>query len=112
MSFIETIKAAGTVVLEVVKANPVVAAGAVVGGAVVGYGGYRGYKAFKNRAPKAVPPADVVAAAVQKIADDVKPVEVDPSFALLSMTREEAEKDGLLAEWSVALKAKLRAQQK
>lgn len=110
MSFIETIKAAGTVVLEVVKANPVVAAGAVVGGAVVGYGGYRGYKAFKNRAPKA-PVAPATAVGVAEAAE-LKPLEVDPTFALLSMSREEAEKDGLLPEWSVALKAKLRAQQK
>lgn len=111
MSFIETIKAAGNVVLEVVKANPALAAGAVVGGAVVGYGSYRGYKAFKNRAPKA-PVAPAATLGVAEAAVELKPIEVDPTFALLSMSREQAEKDGLLNEWSIALKAKLRAQQK
>lgn len=111
MSIIETIKAAGNVVLEVVKANPALAAAAVVGGGVVGYGGYRGFKAFKNRAPKA-PAAPAVAAVAAEAAAELKPIEVDPTFALLSLTREQAEKDGLLNEWNIALKAKLRAQQK
>lgn len=112
MSFIETIKAAGNVVLEVVKANPALAAAAVVGGGVVGYGGYRGYKAFKNRAPKAVPPVAVVAEAIDTIAAELKPIEVDPVVALLTMSREQAEQADLLNEWNIALKAKLRAAQK
>lgn len=111
MSFIETIKAAGTVAVELVKANPVVAGCAIVGTAVVGYGGYRGYKAIKNRKP-AVAAVAVAAVAGAEPAEALKAIEVDPNYALLSMTREEAEKDGLLAEWSIALKAKLRAQQK
>lgn len=111
MSFIETIKAAGSVVVEVVKANPALAAAAVVGGGVVGYGGYRGFKAFRNRAPKVAAPA-AVAVGVAEAAVELKPIEVDPTFALLSLTREQAEQDGVLNEWSIALKAKLRAQQK
>lgn len=111
MSIIETIKAAGNVVLEVVKANPVLAAGAVVGGAVVGYGGYRGFKAFKNRAPKA-PAAPAVAAVAAEAVAELKPIEVDPVVALLTMSREQAEQADLLNEWNIALKAKLRAAQK
>jgi hypothetical protein len=111
MSIIETVKAAGNVVLEVVKANPALAAAAVVGGGVVGYGGYRGWKAFKNRAPKApVAPAATLAAGEAPV--ELKPIEVDPVVALLTMSREQAEQADLLNEWSVALKAKLRAAQK
>lgn len=110
MSFIETVKAAGAVVVELVKANPVAAGCAILGTAVVGYGGHRAVKAIRNRKP-AVIPAEVLVEAQAAGLVPVSPEQAaaEANSALLSMSRDQAEEMGLLTDWCVALKAKLRA---
>jgi hypothetical protein len=113
MSFIETIKAAGTVVVELVKANPVVAGCAIVGTAAVGYGTHRVVKAYRNPKPTTIPPAvlaEVQAAGLAPAAPDDSAAQA--TAALLSMSRDQAEEAGLLNEWNTALKIKLYAAQK
>lgn len=114
MSFIETVKELGNVVIAAAKESPVVFAAGAVGSLVVGYGGYRAVKYLRNR------PAKVAAVAAPVVA--VEAVVVDKATvaattaaaataALLSLTRAEADSMGLLADWNAALKAHLRAKQ-
>lgn len=104
MSFVDTVKALGTVVVEAAKANPVVFIGGAVGTAVLGYAGYRGVKAYRTRGAVAKPAVAVVdavpgaALALPAEATDV---------ALLSLTRAEAESMGVFDTWAEALIAKL-----
>lgn len=107
MSFIETVKELGTVVLTAVKENPIIAI-AAVGTGVVGYGGYRGVKYLCNRPSKqeAVVAVEAVAPTAEATATAIA---LAATAALLSMSRAEADSLDLLPEWNAALKAHLRA---
>jgi hypothetical protein len=109
MAFIESIKAAATVVVALAKENPAVAVGVAVGTVVVGYGGYRGIKCFRNRGTVVAPVAAVELVAG---ATPIMPIEVDVVDVLLGMSRAEAEASGVLKDWNEALLAKLRAKKK
>ena len=99
MSVVETVKAAGTVVVEVIKANPLAAAGIAVAAVATGYGAKR-YIAHRSAAKAALP------APVLKYTDE----------QLLAMNINQAKEKSVVAEWmnaacaAVAADAQLVAQ--
>ena len=112
MSFIETVKELGTVVIGAVKENPAVAIAAVVGTVVVGYGAHRTVKYVRSR------PAKLPAPAVAAVVVEATPAEATAAavaaaaqVALLSLTRAEADNMGVLDDWCTALKVHLRSKQ-
>lgn len=122
MSLINILKEAAGTALKVVTENPVIAAGAAVGTAVVGYGGHRGLKYYRGRheryaakeAGKIIEKAnlgDPVAVAIVAPALDAhqrQRVMADLATRLETMTREEAVAEGLLEEWRAVFKRRLQ----
>lgn len=115
MSFIETVKELGTVVIGAAKENPVVFAAGAVGSLVIGYGGYRAVKFLRNRPAKAAAVAAPVVAVEAVVVDKdtlAATTAAAATAALLSLTRAEADNMGMLADWNAALKAHLIAKKK
>lgn len=120
MAILETIKTVATTVLESVKSNPVAFVGGAVGGSVLIYGGYKGYKYLRNRNKDAAITGLQTALAAQTpevaqaIITKALAAETDQATTdnLLSLTRAEAETLGLFPEWAAALTTKLRAAKK
>jgi hypothetical protein len=92
MSVTETVKAAGSVVVEVIKANPLVAAGVAVAAVATGYGAKR-YLAHRSAVKAALP------APVLKYTDE----------QLLAMNINQAKEKSVVAEWMNAACAAVAA---
>jgi hypothetical protein len=103
MAILDVLKEAGSVAIEVIKANPVVAGAAAVGVVATGYGAHRLRKSIKAKkataALAAVPGVAVVAPVAATLTD----------AALLGLSYNQAVEQGVEAQWKAAVAEKTKA---